>query len=123
MASRSTVQRVPAPNGSYELATWHGTSAYNAEIYQKVTGLEDGTYTFSAFFSWGMAIGDIYMFARDCGGADPDPFPIPSTPADSFIEVSMTGIEVVGGSCEVGLHVEGAANAWMNADMFSLELE
>jgi hypothetical protein len=114
---------VPAPDGAYELATWHNMTGYQVEIYQNVTGLEDGTYTFSGFFSWGLVINDIYLFARNCGATDPDPMPVPTTPSDSFVQVSMTGIEVVGGSCEVGLYVDGSVNAWMNADNFALEPE
>jgi hypothetical protein len=30
-------------------------------------------------------------------------------------------IEVVGGSCEVGLHIESQPKEWMNADLFTFE--
>ncbi|HEX6276194.1 MAG TPA: hypothetical protein VFZ53_24300 [Polyangiaceae bacterium] len=114
---------VPAPHGAYELATWHNMTGYQVEIFQNVTGLEDGTYTFSGFFSWGLTINEIYLFARNCSDTDPEPMPIPTTPADSFVVVSMEGIEVVGGSCEVGLYVDGSVNSWMNADNFAFEPE
>ncbi|HEX6765600.1 MAG TPA: hypothetical protein VF103_08990, partial [Polyangiaceae bacterium] len=114
---------VAAPDGAYELATWHNMTAYQVELSQRVTGLEDGTYTFSGYFSWGLMINEIYLFARNCSDTDPDPMPVPATPSDSFIQVSLTGINVVGGSCEVGLYVDGSINAWMNADKFALEPE
>jgi hypothetical protein len=98
------------------------TDAYTVEIYQTVTGLEDGTYTFQGHFSRGPQ-NEIYLFARNCGGTDPAPFPVPETPTDSFVAVALTGIEVSGGSCEVGLFVDSELENWMNADLFSLEPE
>jgi len=114
---------VPAPHGTFELATWHMTDAFTVEIFQTVTGLEDGTYTFAGHFMRGAEFNELYLFARNCSETDPDPVPIPMTAADAFLTVSLTGIEVAGGSCEVGIHVDSNATNWMDADLFSLELE
>jgi hypothetical protein len=114
---------VPAPDGTYELATWHQTDGFQVEIYQNVTGLEDGTYTFQGSFSRGEGLNEIYMFARNCGGAEPDPMPIPVTSPSAFEVIALTGIEVSGGSCEVGVYVDSNLGNWMNADKFSLEPE
>jgi hypothetical protein len=114
---------VPAPDGAYELATWHQTDGFQVEIHQTVLGLEDGTYTFQGWFSRGDGFNDIYMFARECGGTDPEPLPIPLTDPSSFELVALTGIEVVGGSCKVGIYVDSNLGNWMNADKFSLQPE
>jgi len=113
---------VPVPDGAYELATWHQTEGFILEIYQRVRGLDDGTYTFSAMVSRGPN-NEVYLFARNCGGADVDPLPIPETSATAFEPFALTGIEVDGGTCEVGLHIDANFNNWMNADDFALELE
>jgi hypothetical protein len=113
---------VPAPDGAYELAVWHQTEGYSFEIYQAVTGLADGTYTFQGSFSRGEGFNEAYMFARNCGGDDSE-LPIPPTDASAFTVFAITGIEVSGGSCEVGIAIDGNAVNWLNADKFSLEPE
>ena len=113
---------VPAPDGNYELAFWHATDSYDLVVSQKLTGLSDGTYTFSGYFSRGANL-LVTMFAKNCSAKDPTPKEIPSTDPSSFTRFSLTGIEVKGGSCEVGITVEGGPNDWMNADLFALTRE
>lgn len=105
------------PDGAYEFSTWSQTETFTVELYQTIKGLEDGKYTFKGYFSAGL--NNVTMFARKCGGAaDPAPAVVP---AQSWTAVEVKGIEVVGGSCEVGLHVESMATQWMNADLFTFK--
>lgn len=105
------------PDGAYEFSTWSQTEAFKVDLYQNIKGLEDGTYTFKGYFSAGL--NNVTLFARKCGGAtDPTPAVVP---AQSWTAVEVKGIEVVGGSCEVGVHIESMATQWMNADLFSFE--
>jgi hypothetical protein len=111
------------PDGNYELSTWHMTDMFSVEVYQTIMGLEDGTYTFKGYFSRGDGFNSTQMFARNCGGAEVEPVPVPLTEPTQWLAVPMTGIEVVGGSCEVGVLIDSNANNWLNADLFSFEKE
>jgi hypothetical protein len=105
------------PDGAYEFSTWSQSEAFTVELYQNIKGLEDGTYTFKGYFSSGL--NKVSMFARNCGGAvDPTPVVVPT---QSWTPVELKGIEVVGGACEVGVHIESMATQWMNADLFTFE--
>lgn len=107
------------PDGAYEFSTWSQNESFTVELYQNIKGLEDGTYTFKGYFSSGP--NKVSMFARHCGGAAaPEPVVIPT---QSWTPVELKGIEVVGGNCEVGLHIESMATQWMNADLFTFEKE
>jgi hypothetical protein len=109
------------PHGNYEFSTWHGTDAFAVEAYQKIEGLADGKYTFKGYFSRGDGFNDVHLFARHCGGAEAEPVPIPLTEPTQWLAVEMNGIDVVGGSCEVGMVIDSNASNWLNADMFSFE--
>jgi len=108
------------PDGTYEFSIWHKTDTYTVELHQTIKGLEDGTYTFKGYFSRGALLG-ASLFARNCGGVAPEPIPVPLTDPSQWLAVSLTGIEVSGGSCEVGLSIEATAENWLNADLFSFE--
>ncbi len=113
------------PNGEPEenlLGTWHMTEPYTLAIYQSVSGIDDGSYTFKGFFNWGGPVTSLQMFARNCGG-DNLYRDVPGTGATQWLEVGVDGIEVTGGNCEVGFTVNSDAAGWVNADMFSLEMD
>jgi hypothetical protein len=111
------------PDGSYELSTWHETDAFSLEIYQTILGIEDGTYTFKGYFSRGDGFDAVELFARNCGGPDPEPVPIPLTTPSQWLAVEVKGIEVVGGSCQVGMSMQSNPGNWLNADLFTFERE
>jgi hypothetical protein len=104
------------PDGAYEFSTWSQLESFSVELYQNIKGLADGTYTFKGYFSSGP--NKVSMFARHCGAADPEPVTVP---AQAWTPIELKGIEVVGGSCEVGIRVESQKTEWMNADLFSFE--
>ena len=113
------------PNGEpYEnlLGTWHGTQAFVVTVYQSLDGLEDGFYTFKGYFNWGGAHNSLQMFARNCGGTDLS-VDIPPTAETQWLPLGISGIEVIGGHCEVGFTVDSNPNDWLNADLFSMVLD
>ncbi len=109
------------PDGNYEFSTWHMTDTFTVEIHQTVTGLEDGTYTFKAYFSRGDGFNAVSMFARNCGGTEVEPVDVPLTDPSQWLNVEVKGIEVVGGSCDVGLSIDSNPTNWLNADLFTFE--
>jgi hypothetical protein len=122
IASRYVYTQAPsagstAVDGAMVLATWHATDEYTVLVFQNVTGLPDGNYTFTANFASLQSRG-AYMFARNCGGTEQQ-LTIP-TITDQWFALSMP-ISVTGGSCEVGFSVHGVGGDWLNADMFTFE--
>lgn len=107
------------PNGSQELATWHDKDSYQVTIFQTLHGLKDGVYTFQGYFSSDRS-GGTYIFARNCGGQDREA-QVPTT-SWTWFTYALTNIQVSGGNCEVGIRVVGAPNDYLNADMFSFDL-
>lgn len=113
------------PNGESEenlLGTWHMTDAFVVSVYQVLEGIEDGRYTFKGFFNWGGTHNSIQIFARNCGGEDLAE-DVPATAPTQWTEVGIGGIEVVGGHCEVGFMLDSNPEDWLNADMFSFEMD
>lgn len=111
------------PDGAYQFSTWHMTDAFAVDLHQTITGLEDGVYTFQGYFARGDGFNSVTIWARDCGGTDPAPVQVPLTDASQWLNVEVTGIEVIGGSCEVGLSIDSNPTNWLNADFFSFEKE
>lgn len=107
------------PDGNYEFSTWHMTEAFEVDLYQTISGLEDGVYTFKGYFSRGDGFNAVSIFARNCGALDPEPVEVPLTEPTQWLAVEMVGITVTGGSCEVGLRIDSNASNWLNADLFS----
>ena len=105
--------------GAFQLSVYDATRTYAFKVYQVVNGLTDGQYVFSGWFYHG-AITTAYLYATDCGGADPAHAVVVTN--DTWAKVSVTGIEVVGGHCEVGFYVEGGGADWLNADDFTFTL-
>jgi hypothetical protein len=108
-------------DGQYEMATWSGTEAFTVKIYQQLTNVPNGTYTFQGYFNLGMN-NQVYLYSKNCGGPDQQAN-IPITGATQWESIAITGIQVTGGSCEVGFYIDAAVSNWVNADAFTFELE
>lgn len=107
-----------AVHGSFIASVWNGTDEYQFSVYQALDGLEDGLYTFKGYFSSTLAR-EVYVFARNCGGVDQTE--VVATNSFPWHEVGISGINVVGGRCEVGFFVHGIPNDWLNVDLLSFE--
>jgi hypothetical protein len=110
---------VMAFDGNYVLSTWSETMPYTVRISQVIEGLEDGTYDLKAYASNISTIARAELYARDCGGADPEPVAMPG--ATALIEFALEGIEVTGGKCEVGFYIEATTKDWVNVDHVRFE--
>jgi len=107
-------------DGLNELSTWAQSAAFTVRIYQSLTGIEDGRYGFKGHFNFGTGHNAVYLFASGCGGLDRRqdvPQPLPS----QWLDAELTGIDVSGGSCDVGIVVDANPNNWLNSDLFSFE--
>ena len=108
---------VKAVDGNWVLSTWDMANPYTVRVFQVIDGLEDGTYKLTAQVSNKPGLKRAELYAKNCGGTDPMPATLPG--AVTFFEVSLEGIEVVGGKCEIGLDLDAAAGDWVNADLFT----
>jgi hypothetical protein len=108
------------PDGLNEMSTWAETAAFDVRIFQSLTGLADGQYTLQGHFNFGTGHNAVRLFARNCGGADVE-LDVPQTLASQWHPTELTGIQVLGGNCQVGFLVDANAGNWLNTDLFSFE--
>jgi hypothetical protein len=85
-----------------------------ASLAQTVTGMPAGTYTFGAWVQ-SSAQAAAQLFAKSCGGAAAATS-IPSG-ATGWTHVTVTGIDVTGGSCQIGVQMMSSANASEQVDV------
>jgi len=104
--------------GARQLSIYSATKDFQIKVYQVLSGLVDGQYTFSGWFTRGLMT-NAYLYATGCGGAEPPHVDIPL--GDVWAQVSVPNIAVVGSQCEVGFYVEGISSEWLNADDFSFQ--
>jgi hypothetical protein len=108
-------------SGNYHLAGWLDTE-YTVTTSQVVTPLPDGEYTFSIYVNTEEAgFSSQYIFARGYSAADANALLQTDVTADnsepnSYTLITLGPIPVTNGQCEVGIHLQGAANAWANFD-------
>jgi hypothetical protein len=93
-------------------------SAYQSSLTQTVTGLPNGTYTLAAWVesSGGQSVAQ--LFATGFGGAELDSS-INSAIAN-WSHVSIPGIAVTNGTCQIGVRTTASANQWLDVDDFTL---
>ena len=94
------------------------TTAYQAKIAQTMTGLPNGTYTLSAWVqsSGGQSIAR--LFASNGGASEQDAAVNAAIP--SWKQVTIGGIAVTNGTCQIGLYTTASANQWVDLDDVSL---
>jgi hypothetical protein len=106
-------------DGLYELATWSQTDAFTVRVFQVLSPLPDGKYTFQGWFNCGVN-NAAYVYSKNCGGPD-QRTDIPVTQPTAWEQIGVT-IDISGGVCEVGFYVDASATEWLNADAFSFGL-
>ncbi len=110
-----------------ELAFYSATDAFTVDVSQTIKNLRDGTYTFVGYFNCG-ALNQRFIYVKGCDGTNGGPdggeqtsvIPMPSSSV-AWEQVTISGIQVSGGSCTVGFFVDANATQYLNADGFSFE--
>jgi Glycosyl hydrolases family 43 len=94
------------------------TVSYQASIAQTVTGLPNGTYTLSTWIqsSGGQSVAQ--LFARNFGGAEEDA--AVNSAIGTWKQISITGIVVTNGTCQIGVETTARANQWVDLDDVTL---
>ncbi|HTX92794.1 MAG TPA: glycosyl hydrolase 53 family protein [Anaerolineales bacterium] len=96
--------------GAYDLHYWQD-GPFEFTVSQTVTGLPNGTYTFSAWIQGGGGEKTLQVFAIDCGG-DPLTADIVDTGWQAWQNPAIPNISVTNGQCTVGLKVSSAGGSW-----------
>jgi len=93
------------------------TAAYQATLNQAVTNLPSGTYTLSVWAksSGGQTTANLY--AMGYGGAEKDASLTKAM--TGFTQVTITGIAVTNGTCQIGVSTTAGANQSVTLDDFT----
>ena len=79
-----------------------------------MTGLQNGTYTLSAWIRRGGKQKVCQLYAKYFGGSERNAsLPISDT---GWSKVTVDNIQVANGQCEIGLYTEAGADDWCNID-------
>lgn len=98
--------------GALKLTHWNA-SAYTVTTFQTKTGLTNGTYTLRAWVMRGSGQTTCRIYAKNFGGTEKNlNLPITST----WTQITITGINVTNGQCEIGLTSTANAGNWCNMD-------
>lgn len=99
-------------SGSYKLSHWKST-AYQLSTYQIKTGLTNGTYTMKAWVKSSGGFNTSQMYVKNFGGSEKN-INIPS--ANTWTQITITGINVTNGQAEFGFWTNANPNNWINVD-------
>ncbi|MCA5013960.1 glycosyl hydrolase 53 family protein [Enterococcus sp. S22(2020)] len=98
--------------GKYKLSFW-SSNAYEASTYQKRTGLQNGTYTLSAYVMSGGSFTTSQMYIKNYGGTE---LTVPTAGKSTWTRIEIGNIKVINGTAEIGFYTKASANAWVNID-------
>ena len=87
--------------GSHGL-TFYNSAAYSCSAYQTITGLPNGTYTFSAWIQNWSSQKTLQLFAKNFGGSELDTA-IPNTNGNWVLE-TIPNVPVTNGQCQIGIY-------------------
>jgi arabinogalactan endo-1,4-beta-galactosidase len=99
---------------TYAAHYWLG-GPFQFTLYQTVTGLASGTYTFSLWIQGGGGEDRLQLFARDCGG-ETRTVEVENTGWQAWSGPTIEGISVTEGTCTIGLTAVSSGGSWAFID-------
>ena len=103
-----------AHTGDWSFKYWQATP-FKFTLARSLSGLKDGSYTLRAWAMGGGGEKDYVLFARNYGGPELKAH-IVNTGWQKWALYEIKGIAVSGGSCEIGLSMDGDSGNWGNVD-------
>ena len=97
---------------------WNWTLTGNASLDQLVANLPSGTYTLSAWVKSSGGQTAAALYAKNFG--DTDKTASVSAAMKNWSQVSITGIAVSNGQCNIGVTTTGSSSQSVNVDDFTL---
>jgi hypothetical protein len=111
----SNVSKGHTGNWAWQL---YNTAAYGGSVYQNVTGLTNGTYTLKAWVQSSGGQNTAQIFVKNFGGTELD-YSI-KTAISSWTQITISGINVTNGTCQIGMYADANAGNWCKVDDFTL---
>ena len=100
-------------DGNYKLSFWN-ESAYGCSIYQTVTGLENGTYTLSAWVMTNANQTVNQLYVKNYSGEEMNQtLPVSDL---GWNKVVIDNIQITNGQCELGIYSIANGGDWCNID-------
>lgn len=100
-------------DGGYKLSFWNN-SDYSCSVYQTVSGLENGTYTLSAWVMTNAAQKVNQLYVKNYGGEEMNQT-LPMSDL-GWNKVVIDNIQVTNGQCEIGIYSIANGGDWCNID-------
>lgn len=104
-----------AHTGLHSLHYWRGES-FKVELLRKFSGIKDGRYSLKAWAAGSGGEKSLQLFARDCGDGAPKTAAMGNTGWQKWKQYVVSGIQVSGGNCTVGVAIDGVTGNWGNVD-------
>jgi arabinogalactan endo-1,4-beta-galactosidase len=104
-----------AHTGLHSLHYWRGES-FKVELLRKFSGIKDGRYSLKAWAAGSGGEKSLQLFARDCGDGAPKTAAMGNTGWQKWKQYTVSGIQVSGGNCTVGVAIDGVTGNWGNVD-------
>lgn len=115
----SYAEKKTGHEGDYYLIH-NSESSYQVTTYQNLAGLENGTYTLSAWVKTTGGQGYANMFINGYGGQELS-YPLYKNPIDEWTQVSIRDIEITTGQCKLGFYSQSPAGETLYVDDVKLE--
>jgi hypothetical protein len=120
----SYVEWTGGRNASHKLGHWRAWSKtmqeYDANTFQTVGPIPNGTYSFSMWVNRKLVLTSQYLFARGHDASNPtQEVTMDTAHANSeagYTQITLSGIVVTSGHVTVGIHTHSWGNDWSNID-------
>jgi hypothetical protein len=97
--------------------TQYYASAYQASMYQNISGLTNGTYTLQAWVKSSGSQKTAQIFVKYYGGSELD-YSLKSS-IGSWTKITIPNINVTNGSAQIGIYSDANAGNWVRVDDLS----
>ncbi|WP_239618641.1 glycosyl hydrolase 53 family protein [Cohnella mopanensis] len=101
--------------GQYVLSSWM-EGPFISDAHQTITGLANGYYTVSAWFTGGGGQNEYYMYAKDSGSAEARV----NIPVTGSMTQKLLNVKVTNGQLTIGFYADAKAGNWMLVDQVEL---
>jgi arabinogalactan endo-1,4-beta-galactosidase len=112
-----TESYVGTKSGARHYTHWN-PNAYFVNTYQNISNLPNGTYTLSCWAKSSGGQNGVYIAASGYGGAYVSKT-VPASP-NAYVQVTLTGIQVTNGFCQINLTSDAKAGNWAYFDDVTL---
>ncbi len=92
-------------------------SSYTTEIYQTITGLQNGSYSLNVWVQSSGGQYSAYLYVKGYGGSM---LTIPIPTSSAWVQIAISNFPVSNNQCTIGLYSDAPGGKYVAADDFSL---